>query len=46
MKNYFACLILGLVILAGCQSKAEETAKEAPQEITVVNEVAKQTPCQ
>jgi uncharacterized protein YcfL len=28
MKNYFACLILGLVILAGCQSKAEETPKK------------------
>jgi len=39
MKNYFACLILGLVILEGCQSKAEETNKEAPQKITVVNEV-------
>ncbi|MEZ7498355.1 polysaccharide deacetylase family protein [Flavobacterium sp. Arc3] len=39
MKNYFACLILGLVILEGCQSKAEETNKEAPQQITVVNEV-------
>jgi peptidoglycan/xylan/chitin deacetylase (PgdA/CDA1 family) len=43
MKNYFACLILGLVILAGCQSKAEETAKEASQKITVVNEVANKT---
>jgi hypothetical protein len=40
MKNYFACLILGLVIL--CQSKAGETAKSSTK-ITVVNEVANKT---
>ncbi|HEY4618235.1 MAG TPA: polysaccharide deacetylase family protein [Flavobacterium sp.] len=39
MKNYFACLIFGLVLLEGCQSKAEETNKDAPQKTTVVNAV-------
>lgn len=47
MKNYFACLILGLVLLEGCQSKAEETSKEdAPQKTTLVNAVAKETEVQ
>ena len=43
MKNYFACLILGLFILAGCQSKEAQTTKEAPQKIAMVNEVANKT---
>lgn len=47
MKNYFACLILGLIILEGCQSKAEETTKEdVPQKTTLVNAVVKQTEVQ
>ncbi|SDW13791.1 polysaccharide deacetylase family protein [Flavobacterium degerlachei] len=47
MKNYFACLILGLIILEGCQSKAEETSKEdVPQKTTLVNAVAKETEVQ
>ncbi|WP_016990598.1 polysaccharide deacetylase family protein [Flavobacterium sp. ACAM 123] len=40
MKNYFACLIVGLAVLASCQSKEEETAKETPQKINVVKEIA------
>ena len=47
MKNYIACLIFGLVILEGCQSKAEETSKEAtPQKTILVNTVEKQTEVQ
>jgi peptidoglycan/xylan/chitin deacetylase (PgdA/CDA1 family) len=43
MKNYFACLILGLVILEGCQSKAEETTNEAPQKTTIENKIITKT---
>jgi peptidoglycan/xylan/chitin deacetylase (PgdA/CDA1 family) len=43
MKNYFACLILGLVILEGCQSKAEETTNAAPQKTTIENKIITKT---
>jgi len=46
MKNYLVCLILGLVILEGCQSKAEETSKDAPQKTTVVTAVPNKTETQ
>ncbi|NGY36646.1 polysaccharide deacetylase family protein [Flavobacterium sp. XN-5] len=44
MKKYFACLFLGLIILQGCQSKAEETSKdENPEKVTLVNKVENKT---
>jgi peptidoglycan/xylan/chitin deacetylase (PgdA/CDA1 family) len=46
MKNYFACLILGLVILEGCQSKAEETSKDVTQKTTVITAVENKTEAQ
>ncbi|TDE06754.1 polysaccharide deacetylase family protein [Flavobacterium hiemivividum] len=44
MKKYFAGLFLGLIILQGCQSKAEETSKdENPEKVTLVNKVENKT---
>jgi len=44
MKKYFAGLFLGLIILQGCQSKAEETPKdENPEKVTLVNKVENKT---
>lgn len=36
MKNYFACLLLGFIILEGCQSKAEESISVVPKKTTVL----------
>lgn len=47
MKKYFACLFLGLIVLQGCQSKAEETSKdENPEKVTVINNVENKTKLQ
>jgi peptidoglycan/xylan/chitin deacetylase (PgdA/CDA1 family) len=39
MKNYFACLFLGLLVMAGCQSKSKETPAADPQQIPLENKV-------
>jgi peptidoglycan/xylan/chitin deacetylase (PgdA/CDA1 family) len=43
MKNYFSCLLLGLVILSGCQSKVEDKSKEVPKKIAAVKKEVNKT---
>jgi hypothetical protein len=38
-EKYFACLFLGLLVMAGCQSKSKETPVADPQQIPLENKV-------